>query len=183
MKKLLPLLLLTFVFLSFVEKPLEVRKIYADNSSSSIMYFMSHPLHDWDASAKTFKTVISYDDATKEIKSVASVVKVQSFDSGNSNRDSHAIEVLDALKNPNITFASNNIQQAGEKLTIDGKLTFHGVTKPVTLNAIRKDSKSAMTVTGKMNVNMTDHGVKPPGLMGMNTKENIRIDFTMTFKM
>jgi hypothetical protein len=40
-----------------------------------------------------------------------------------------------------------------------------------------------MIINGTMNVNMTDHGVKPPGLMGMTTKENIRLDYTMTFRM
>ncbi|MGK0357314.1 MAG: polyisoprenoid-binding protein YceI [Spirosomataceae bacterium] len=68
-------------------------------------------------------------------------------------------------------------------MIISGKLTFHGVTKPVTLNAVRKEAKSAMIINGTMNVNMTDHGVKPPGLMGMTTKENIRLDYTMTFRM
>lgn len=173
---------MALILLAFTGKNIESRKIYADNSASSIVYFMSHPMHDWDASAKTFKTVITYDDATKQINSVASVAKVQSFDSGNSNRDSHAIEVLDALRNPNITFVSNDIKEDGENLKIDGKLTFHGVTKPVTLNAIRKDAKSIMTITGKMEINMTDFGVEPPGLMGISAKETIRIDYTMTFR-
>jgi polyisoprenoid-binding protein YceI len=176
-------LFLVVLLAAFTGENTENRKIYADNSASSIVYFMSHPMHDWDASAKTFKTVISYDDVTKQINSVASVVKVQSFDSGNSNRDSHAIEVLDALQNPNITFVSSDVKQEGDNLIISGKLTFHGVTKPVTLNATRKDAKSVMTITGTMNVNMTDHGVEPPGLMGMTTKENIRLDYTMTFRM
>lgn len=174
---------MSLLLLAFTGKNIESRKIYADNSASSIVYFMSHPMHDWDASAKTFKTVITYDDATKQINSVASVAKVQSFDSGNSNRDSHAIEVLDALRNPNITFVSNDIKEDGENLKIDGKLTFHGVTKPVTLNATRKDAKSLMTITGKMEINMTDFGVEPPGLMGISAKETIRIDYTMTFRM
>ncbi|MFB0908292.1 MAG: YceI family protein, partial [Spirosomataceae bacterium] len=175
-------LFLVVLLAAFAGENTENRKIYADNSASSIVYFMSHPMHDWDASAKTFKTVISYNDATKQISSVASVVKVQSFDSGNSNRDSHAIEVLDALQNPNITFVSSDVKQEGDNLIISGKLTFHGVTKPVTLNAVRKEAKSAMIINGTMNVNMTDHGVKPPGLMGMTTKENIRLDYTMTFR-
>lgn len=181
MKKL-PYLLSLLFLLAFTNKNLESRKIYADNSASSIIYFMSHPMHDWDATAKTFKTVITYDDASRQINSVASVAKVQSFDSGNSNRDSHAIEVLDALRNPNITFVSNDIKQDGNNVTIDGKLTFHGVTKPATLNAVRKDAKSTMTIIGTMNINMTDYGVEPPGLMGISAKENIRIDYTMTFK-
>lgn len=182
MKNLLSIFTLISLF-AFTVKRDDIRKIYADDSESSITYFMSHPLHDWDASAKTFKTVITYDDASKQIKSVASVVKVQSFDSGNSNRDSHAIEVLDALKHPNITFVSNEIEQSGENLTVNGKLNFHGVAKPITLNATRKDTKSGITITGKINVNMTEFGVEPPGLMGMTTKENIRIDFTMTFRL
>ncbi|MFB0947430.1 MAG: YceI family protein, partial [Spirosomataceae bacterium] len=103
-------LFLVVLLAAFAGENTENRKIYADNSASSIVYFMSHPMHDWDASAKTFKTVISYNDATKQISSVASVVKVQSFDSGNSNRDSHAIEVLDALQNPNITFVSSDVK-------------------------------------------------------------------------
>lgn len=182
MNKLIFFLSLATLF-SFTFSKGETRKIYADNSASSIMYFMSHPLHDWDASAKTFKTVITFDDATKEIKSVATMVKVQSFDSGNSNRDSHAIEVLEALKYPNITFTSSNIEQNGEELTINGKLNFHNVTKPVSFKAIRKNASSSLVITGRMEINMKDYEVKPPSLMGMDTKEDIRLDFTMTFKL
>lgn len=181
--KRLPFLILPVVFLAFISKKADPRKIYADGSASSIMYSMSHPLHDWDASAKNFKTVITYDDASKRISSVAVVAKVQSFDSGNSNRDSHAIEVLEALKYPNITFVSNDIEQNGESLAVNGKLTFHGVTKPASCRATRKDAASSMTVTGKMDVDMRAFGVEPPSLMGMATKENIRVEFTMTFRL
>lgn len=182
MRKLIVFISLTTLF-SFTFDKAGNRKIYAENSTSSIMYFMSHPLHDWSASAKNFKTVITFNDTTEEIESVATVVKVQSFDSGNSNRDSHAIEVLEALKYPNITFLSNNIKRNGEILTINGELNFHGVSRPISFQATRKKAASALVINGKMDVNMTDYAVKPPSLMGMSTKENISLSFTMTFKL
>lgn len=162
---------------------IETRKIAADPSASSVMYFMSHPMHDWDASAKSFKTVILYDDAAKSINSVAVAISVRSFDSGNSNRDSEMVAVLDALKHPNVTFTSSDVKQNGDALTLNGKLTFKGVTKPFVVTAVRKDAKSLLTVSGKMNVNMTDFDVKPPSLLGISVRENIRLDFTMTFRM
>lgn len=175
--------LVAALFLSFSFIQSDKVKISADEKASSIVYFMSHPLHDWDATAKSFKTIIVYDKKTKEINTVAAVAKVQSFDSGNSNRDSHAVEVLEALKYPNITFTSNDIKQNGESLTINGNLNFHGVTKPIVVAATRKDTGQNMTITGKMNIKMTDYGIEPPSLMSIATKDNIRIDFTMSFKL
>jgi polyisoprenoid-binding protein YceI len=44
-------------------------------------------------------------------------------------------ELLDAAKFPEATFTSRTVVPAGEKATIEGDLTLHGVTKPVILAA------------------------------------------------
>ena len=44
-------------------------------------------------------------------------------------------ELLDAAKFPEATFKSRTVVPAGEKATIEGDLTLHGVTKPVILTA------------------------------------------------
>jgi polyisoprenoid-binding protein YceI len=44
-------------------------------------------------------------------------------------------EFLDAAKYPDATYKSRVVAPAGEKATIEGDLTLHGVTKPVTLTA------------------------------------------------
>jgi polyisoprenoid-binding protein YceI len=44
-------------------------------------------------------------------------------------------EFLDAAKHPTATYKSRVVAPAGEKATIEGDLTLHGVTKPVTLTA------------------------------------------------
>ncbi|HTP12644.1 MAG TPA: YceI family protein, partial [Bacteroidota bacterium] len=38
-------------------------------------------------------------------------VDVTTFDSGNSNRDSHAMEVVDALTYPDVQFTSTSVVQ------------------------------------------------------------------------
>ncbi|HVI28068.1 YceI family protein [Hansschlegelia sp.] len=45
-------------------------------------------------------------------------------------------EFLDVAKHPIATFQSTSIEVSGEKATIVGDLTLHGVTKPVTLQAV-----------------------------------------------
>jgi polyisoprenoid-binding protein YceI len=45
--------------------------------------------------------------------------------------------VLDTAKFPTATFESTAVKSDGNKATITGKLTLHGVTKDVTINAER----------------------------------------------
>lgn len=169
-----------FAFSSFrtVQEP---RKIFANAKGSSLTYHMEHPLHKWDASAKSFKCVITYNDATKKINSVAVVAKVGQFDSGNASRDSHAIEVLEALKFPDVTFVSNDVKQEGEQLIINGKLTFHGVSKALQVKATRKDSETFFTVSGKFIAKISEHNIENPTLMGLKTDDDIPINFMMKF--
>lgn len=177
MNKILPVLILGFlVSFSFSKK-----KLTADGTASYIRYKMEHPLHDWDAKSTASKCIIVYDDEASEIEAVAVSVPVRSFDSGNSNRDSHALEVLEALKYKNVTFTSTGISENTDNLTIKGNLTFHGVSRPVVIFATKKTEGNTMQVEGRFDINMKDYGVSPPSLMGMKTKEKISIDFLMVF--
>ena len=159
------------------------KKIEADKKSSTLMYSMKHPMHDWEAKSKDSKCVIVYNNNSQKIEGVAVIAPVKSFDSGNSNRDSHAIEVLDALKYPNITFSAANILEDGENLTIKGNLTFHGVTKPLELKAKKTLTKSSIKVDGAFEINMDDYGVEPPGLMGIKTNKEIKLKYSMVFSL
>lgn len=157
------------------------RKLNANLKNSSVMYHMSHPLHDWDASTKDFKAIIAFNDETGQIEAAAVVIPVKSFDSGNSNRDSHALEELEVLKFPNITFTCTDLTYNGLVVNMKGKLNFHGVERPISITANQALTKKLLTVSGKFVVNMTEFGIKPPGLMGMNTKEEIRLDYMFAF--
>jgi polyisoprenoid-binding protein YceI len=166
-----------FVSISFGQK----RKLNANLKNSSVMYHMSHPLHDWDASTKEFKAIIAFNDNEGKVEAAAVVIPVKSFDSGNSNRDSHALEELEVLKFPNVSFSCSNLAYNGKEVVMEGKLNFHGIEKPITINAHQELTKKLLSVSGKFEINMTEFGVKPPGLMGMTTKEEIRLDFMFSF--
>lgn len=178
------LIIILFTLSTFLKvQAQDKKKIEADKKSSTLTYSMKHPMHDWEAKSKDSKCVIVYNNNSQKIEAVAVIAPVKSFDSGNSNRDSHAIEVLDALKYPNITFSAANIQEEGENLTIKGNLTFHGVTKPVELKAKKTLTKSSIKVDGAFEINMDDYGVEPPGLMGIKTNKEIKLKYSMVFSL
>lgn len=123
-----------------------------------------------------------YNDDTKLPENLAVSVKVASFDSQNNNRDSHAVEVLEGIKYPNVTFVSSDIK-AGDNgnLVAKGNLTFHGVTKPVTLQATRKEESGKMTLTGEFPVSMATYNIERPSLMGVKTEDQMTLKFNVVF--
>lgn len=157
------------------------RKITANLKQSTIGYSMSHPMHDWTAKATPSQAVMAYNDTDKKIEAIAIIVPVSNFDSGNSNRDSHALEVLDALKTHNVTFSSSSIKENGNELLVSGKLTFHGVSKNIELKVSKSNSGNSTIYKGAFDVNMKDYGVVPPGLMGIKTNEMIKMNFSISF--
>jgi polyisoprenoid-binding protein YceI len=65
-------------------------------------------------------------------------VQVQSVDTRQPQRDDHlrSPDFFDVAEHPTIDFRSTAIRQTGEdELQIDGDITIHGVTRPITLDA------------------------------------------------
>lgn len=164
--------------------PMAKRKLVADKALSTVTYAAKHPLHNWEGVSHEVNSAMIYNDETKQPETVAVSMKVASFDSDNNNRDSHAMEVLEGLKFPNVTFTSSDIK-AGDNgaLTAKGTLTFHGVAKPVTLQATHKEAGGKMTLTGEFPVSMTDYNIERPSLMGMKTEDGMILKFNVVFSL
>ena len=164
--------------------PLTKRKLMADKAGSTVSYAAKHPLHAWEGVSRAVNCAVTYNDDTKQVENVAVSMKVASFDSGNSNRDSHAMEVLDALKYPNVTFVSSDVKAGTDgSLTAIGNLTFHGVVKPATLQATRTDAAGKMTITGEFPVSMTAHNVERPSFLGLKTEDAMKLKFNAVFSL
>ena len=157
------------------------KKIFADKKRSEIIYAMDHPLHSWTGVSKDVNSVILIDPNSGIISQVAVSVKIASFDSKNANRDSHTIEVTEAIKYPLIKFNSSQIKQDGNKLTVSGTLNFHGVNQPITFVAEKKNIGSNIEVTGGFSIKMTQFKVDPPSLMGISTDDEIKLTFKVLF--
>ena len=170
------------LFYSFADaqQPSQV-KYFADKTQSSITYAMNHPLHAWEGVSREINSVILTDANKNVITQAAVSEKISSFDSQNANRDSHCIEVTEAIKYPNISFASTSVKQNGNILEITGKLTFHGITKEITLTAERKTINNQVQISGSFSVNMTDYNIDPPSLMAMKTDNEIKLMFSLVY--
>ena len=176
--------LVAIVALCAFVAPMAKRKVMADKASSTVSYAAKHPLHSWEGVSHDVNCAMIYNDESKQPESIAVSIKVASFDSDNNNRDSHAVEAMEGIKYPNVTFTSSDIK-AGDNgaLVAKGNLTFHGVAKPVTLQAMRKESSGKMTLTGEFPVNMTDYKIERPSLMGMKTEDGMILKFNVVFSL
>ncbi|MBK6285449.1 MAG: YceI family protein [Draconibacterium sp.] len=61
------------------------------------------------------------------------------------------------------------------------KLTFHGITKEITLTAERKTINNQVQISGSFSVNMTDYNIDPPSLMAMKTDNEIKLMFSLVY--
>ena len=167
---------------SFAQK-LKLKKLYADKNKSDITYAMNHPLHAWTGVSNNILSVMLLDTSNMEINELAVVVKIASFNSKNSNRDSNTIEVTEALKYPNVSLSSNSIKQANDRLTVKGTLKFHGISKEIIFDAQKEIIKDEIKVTGNFEILMTDFKIKPPKLLGIETDKDIKLSFTVFYKL
>jgi polyisoprenoid-binding protein YceI len=179
MKKLvLKTVLLTLVLGLF---SLDNVKIAANKSESFLRYTLSHPMHESIGTTKDFICNAYYDANSKQISKIAVAATVASFDSQNSSRDSHALEVLEAIKYPKVTFVSSAIKDNGNELIINGELNFHGVKKEITIKADQVKSNSDIILKGDFYVSLDKFKVEKPSMMGVAVDDNLHMDFKIKF--
>jgi hypothetical protein len=85
-------------------------------------------------------------------------------------------EVLDVERNPRIVFRSTKVEAAGSKTwRVNGDLTLHGVTRPVTVEVSEKDGH----YIGHSLFRQTQFGIKPAQKVGgaVRAKDEVRIEF------
>lgn len=112
----------------------------ADPAHSKLGFVITHLLiTDVEGSFKNFESTITsskpdFSDAVIEL-----TADVNSVNTDNDKRDEHlrSADFFDAAKFPKLTFKSTSLKKlAGNKYKVNGNLTFHGVTKPITLDAV-----------------------------------------------
>ena len=161
----------------------QVKSVTSIKGESSATYLLIHPMHEIEATSKEVLYTASVDVETKTISSVTAVVDVTSFDSGNSNRDSHAMEVVDALSYPEVTFSSVSIIPQNNGLAVQGKLTFHGITSDVTAMATPEWTQDKLVVHAAFPLSLTTFKVERPALLFIPVKDTLRFTLTAAFSL
>lgn len=149
-------------------------KVEMDNTQSSVSYDLSHPLHEVHAVSKDTKSEMEVDFEKKQITKITADVDVTTFDSGNSNRDSHAMEVIDAITYPDVEFTSTSVEQKGDSVQVDGSLTFHGITKAISIKGSIQWKNSSVIVDGRFTISLTAFKIDRPSLLMIPVDDELK---------
>ena len=165
--------LLFFLNFSFSQTTLML-----DKEKSNIKYSAKHILHAWEGINNDVSGVVVYNEG---ITKIALAAKVIDFDSGNSGRDSHSLEVLEALKFPNIKFYSEDINSERNAIIFNGEIEFHGEKKLINVFASIDDDDKQIKIEGKFQIIPTEFLITLPSFMLIEMEDYLDISFELYF--
>jgi len=100
-------------------------------------------------------------------------------------RDNVVSRSLDVQGFPSATFTADTgtapeaVTGSPVDLTVDGKLTIHGVTKSVTATGKAQLNGGRVEIAGSLPIDMTDYGVQPPRIGFTTVDSKVTIDFDL----
>ncbi|WP_108650143.1 YceI family protein [Dongshaea marina] len=113
--------------------------IDSKGAHASVNLKIKHLGYSWiKGRFNTFSGTFDYDPKDVAASKVKVVIETASFDSNHAERDKHvrSKDFLDVKQYPQATFVSSRVTDlGGGKLSIEGKLTLHGQTHPMTIAA------------------------------------------------
>jgi polyisoprenoid-binding protein YceI len=107
-----------------------------DPNHSNVGFSIRHFFTKVSGNFTRYSGTIVYDPANAASSSVKAEIDASSITTANDRRDAHlkSPDFFDVAKYPTLTFVSTKVTPAGDRLKIEGDLTMHGITKPVTLD-------------------------------------------------
>lgn len=169
-----------FLFLTFnlASQDTTSNNFIVDSNTSYISYQGKHILHDWVGINNNVKGILVIEDA--KASKIAISASVKDFDSGNSSRDSHALELIESLIYPKITFFSDELIQLDENINMLGVINFHGIEKQIKVTG-RINMEKPISLSGKFVLSPSEFKVKLPSFMLSKMEDNIEIKFQLNF--
>lgn len=149
---------------------------------STLTYRVSHPLHDTDgvSHAARGKGVCHAGQCDFLI-----AVPVKSFDSGDSNRDLHMLQVTRGGEFPLITVRTRLPETASASATIlaDLEIQFAGQTVAYKNVAFESSAESNQTrISGTIPATLAAFKIDPPSLFAIAVKNDMPVRVEMTWR-
>lgn len=150
---------------------------------STLSYHVSHPLHQVDgvSHAARGKGVCHEGQCDFLI-----AVPVKSFDSGDSNRDLHMLQVTRGAQYPMVTVRTRIPLSMADSadLHLDLDVEFAGETAHYTGVPFKVTAEgSEKKITGIIPCRITDFKIEPPTLLTMPIKNDIPVRVEMTWRL
>jgi hypothetical protein len=149
---------------------------------STLTYHVSHPLHSADGVSHAARGKGVCHDGQCDF---LIAVPVKSFDSGDSNRDLHMLQVTRGAQFPMVTVRTRLPEADSTSTTIRGDLEiqFAGQTaqyKQVPFQLVTQGNETR--ISGTIPVSLSDFKIEPPTLLTMPVKNEIPVRVDMTWR-
>ena len=148
---------------------------------NTVTYHVSHPLHQTDgvSHAARGKGICHAGDCEFLV-----AVPVKSFDSGDSNRDLHMVQVTRGAEFPMVTVRTHLPESASNSTTIkvDLEIQFAGQTAHYPQVPMEVTTRGAEKhIVGTIPATLADFKIDPPSLLTMPVKNEIPVHVDMTW--
>lgn len=139
MKQMLVIGILIFISTGFSAKAFAADYMIDDKGAHAFIHFkIKHLGYSWLLGRfNTFSGEFSYDEKNPSAAKVVVNIDPASIDSNHAERDKHlrSEDFLHVSKYPEAKFVSTAFKETGDgKAELKGKLTLHGVTRPITID-------------------------------------------------
>lgn len=136
-------------------------------------------MHEWKGVNKKLVGLMQTKEEQLEIIAVSA--KVADFDSGNENRDAHALELLDVFDFPNVRFLAKKFIYDGQKVVMDGVLQFRGVNRDISVTMNIEKVENQYKVFGDFNIQPTLFNMPLPSFMLKDIDDVLDISVSLIF--
>lgn len=148
---------------------------------STLTYHVSHPLHQTDGVSRAARGKGVCHDGQCEF---LIAVPVKTFDSGDSNRDLHMIQVTRGAEFPMVTVRTRLPEAASASAAVkaDLEIQFAGQTahyKQVPFQLVTQGNETR--ISGTIPATLADFKIDPPSLLTMPVKNDIPVHVEMTW--
>jgi hypothetical protein len=151
-------------------------------AQSTLSYHVSHPLHQLDGVSHGAKGKGICHDGQCDFLVAA---PVKSFDSGDSNRDLHMLQVTRGGEYPMIVVRTKfpDTETSSPTIHVDLEIQFAGQTvqyKQVSFQRVTEGKD--IHITGTIPATVSDFKIDPPKLLTMPIKNEIPVKVDMTWR-
>ena len=166
------ILIFIFVISSLLATQYEV-------TSNRIVYYGVHALHKWEGSTTKTTGTLSY-DKNKKTYSCNITVPLNTFSSGNDNRDSNMLTYCNAITYPDIIFRSKMIAVNNESIDLEGIIEFAGKKRNLkTVANLIELNENEFSIQGEFEILLSDFGIPQPSLLFIKMEDNILIKYSI----
>jgi polyisoprenoid-binding protein YceI len=102
--------------------------------------------------------------------------------SDNAKRDEHMGEAIESSKYTLATYTFKKVEKSAKGYAVNGILDFHGVKKPLTIQADIQDNKGEITFKGTSSFLMSSYNVTPPKMFFLTVRDQIDLNIDVKFK-